>query len=162
MSVAAHRKDPNVTEGGDERVSVRASETARVLPIRPDLTQDSRARTRYHGPRSSGKTDKPSKIRNLVSPHVAEVRQAPELAWLTRQRPDTIAEIAGNLIPVKGEAPNPIVWTAKVIARLFKLAVHCLAYAACAATDTDKKSAVSAALFVLTLIAATAATLLGA
>jgi hypothetical protein len=162
VSVAARRHDPNVTQGGDERVSVRASKTADVLPIRPDLGQDPRARTRYHGPHESDKTNKPSKIADFVSPHVEEIRQAPELDWLTQQRPDTIASIASTLIPAKGETSNPFTWTAKVIARLFKLAVHIGAYTACAATATDKRAAASAALFVLTLIAAFAAQQLGA
>lgn len=162
MSVAAHRTDLNITDSGDERVSVRAPETARVLPIRPDLDADSRAHARYHGPRSSDKIGEPSKVRNLVSPHLAEAKSAPELAWLTQQRPDTIASIGENLIPAKGEAGNPAAWAAKVIARLFKLAVHCAAYTACAATGTDKRAAVSAGLFLLTLIAAFAAHQFGA
>jgi hypothetical protein len=160
VSVAAHQHDPNVTEGGDEHEHERASKTARVLPIRPDLGQDSRARTRSHGPQGSVKTDKPSKVRNFVSPHLAEAKELPELSWLTRQRPDTIASITKTLIPAKGETSNPVAWTAKVIARLFKLAVHFTAYAACAATDTDNRAAVSAALFVMTLIVAYATTVL--
>lgn len=162
MSVAAHRNDQNITDSGGERVSVRASETARVLPIRPDLDRDSRAHARYHGPRSSDNGSEPPKVRNRVSPHLAEAKQVPELAWLTQQRPDTIESIAKNLIPAKGEAGNPIAWTAKVIARLFKLAVHCAAYTVCAATGTDKRSAVSACLFVLSLVAALAARQFGA
>ena len=131
-----------------------------VTPIRPDMNPrfaHARAVPRDDPP---AKTSKPSKIRDFVSPHVGEVKEAPELAWLTRQRPDTIAAIAANLIPAKGEAGNPAVWTAKVIARLFKLAVHCAAYTACAATETDKRAAASACLFILTLAAAVAAQLL--
>lgn len=162
MSVAARKHDPNVTQGGDERMSERAPETARVLPIRPDLARDPRAHARYHGPRDTDKTAKPSKIRNFASPHVAELKEAPELDWLTKQRPDTIAAIASALIPAKGETGNPVAWAGKVIARLFKLAVHIGAYTACAATATDKRAAASAALFLLTLIAAFAAQQLGA
>jgi len=161
VSVAAHN-NRNVTEGGDERMSERASRTASVVPIRPDLAPDSRARTRYHGPHEHAKTTKPSKIRNFVSPHVEEAKQLPELAWLTQQLPETLADIANNLLPAAGEARNPAAWTAKVCARLFKLAVHCTAYAACAATATDKRAAVSAALTILTLAIAVAAHQYGA
>lgn len=158
MPVTARNTDPNVTESGHERVSVRASKTATVSPIRPDLAAGSRAHARYHGPQDGDKTSKRSKVRDFLSPHVEGVKDAPELAWLTQQRPETIADIASHLIPAKGEAGNPAVWIAKVAARLFKLAVHIEAYARCAATATDKRAAVSLALFLFTVAIALAAT----
>lgn len=158
MPVTARHDDDFVTDSGHERVSARASRTASVTPIRPDLADGSRAHARYHGPLSGDKTIKPSKVRDFLSPHVGEIREAPELAWLTQQRPETIAQIAGRLAP-KGETRNPGVWVGKLAARLFKLAVHVAAYTMCAATSTDKRALASLTLLLLTLATALTATL---
>jgi hypothetical protein len=158
VPVTARNNNPNVTDSGDERVSVRASRTASVTPIRPDLADGSRAHARYHGPQADDKTTKPSKVRDFLSPHVEEVKQAPELSWLTQQRPQTIDQIARQLIP-RNETSNPAMWVGKLVARLFKLAVHAFAYTLCAATDTDKRALISLTLSALALAAALTATL---
>jgi hypothetical protein len=74
--------------------------------------------------------------------------------------PRTLTELAGTLTPAKGETSNPATWTAKVVARLFALTVHAIAYLMCAATNTDKRAAAALAFTTLALTAALAISLL--
>lgn len=162
MTAPARQPAPDVTDSGHERMSERAPETARVLPIRPDLARESRAHARYHGPRSSGKTNKPSKVRDFVSLHAGEAKTALRTSETAAYAPRSLAELADTITTAKRDSRNIGHFAALLIARLNRLAVHALAYLACHATDTDKRSAVTLALTALVFTIATFVGLLAA
>ncbi|MET0416627.1 MAG: hypothetical protein ABW022_11470 [Actinoplanes sp.] len=141
MTVAAHNNHPHVTDGEHVRVGVRASETARVLPIRPGL-EDSSAGPRAI-PRSPHviKGDKPSKIRDFASQHAGEARESLASSWLGQGRPQNLTQVARQV-----KTGNPVA--------VFRLAVYSLAYLMCFAIDTNKRAAVTAALLALSLLTA--------
>lgn len=147
MTAPARNDDPNLTQSGDVRMSVRAPKTGSVTPIRPDLSQDSRARTRYHGPQAEIKTDEPSKVRDFTSQHLGEARESLAASWLGTDRPKSLGEIAKQI-----KTGNP--------AALFRLAVYAIAYLLCFAVDTNKRAAVTFTLLALSLLSAWAISVL--
>lgn len=141
MTAPARNDDPNLTHSADVRMSVRAPKTGSVTPIRPDLNQDSRARTRYHGPQEEIKDDRPSKVRDFASQHLGEARDSLAASWLGTDRPQSLADVAKQI-----KTGNP--------AALFRLAVYTIAYLLCLAVDTNKRAAVTFTLLALSLISA--------
>jgi hypothetical protein len=141
VTAPARNDDPFLTHSSDVRMSVRAPKTGSVTPIRPDLTQDSRARTRYHGPQEKIKDDRPSKVRNFASTHLGEARESLAASWLGTDRPQSLAEVAKRL-----KTGNPAV--------LFRLTVYTVAYLMCFAVDTNKRAAVTFTLLALSLLSA--------
>jgi hypothetical protein len=141
VTAPASNDDPSITQSSDVRMSVRAPKTGSVTPIRPDLTQDSRAPTRYHGPQEKIKHDRPSKVRNFASTHLGEARESLAASWLGTDRPQSLTEAARTL-----KTGNP--------AALFRLAVYTVAYLMCFAVDTNKRAAVTFTLLALSLLSA--------
>jgi hypothetical protein len=141
VTAPARNDDPSLTQSADVRMSVRAPKTGSVTPIRPDLTQDSRARTRYHGPQEKIKDDRPSKVRNFASTHLDEARESLAASWLSSDRPQSLGDVASKL-----KTGNP--------AALFRLAVYTVAYLMCFAVDTNKRAAVTFTLLALSLLSA--------
>jgi hypothetical protein len=141
VTAPARNDDPFLTQSSDVRMSVRAPKTGSVTPIRPDLTQDSRARTRYHGPQEKIKDDHPSKVRNFASTHLGEARESLAASWLSSDRPQSLGDVASKL-----KTGNP--------AALFRLTVYTVAYLMCFAVDTNKRAAVTFTLLALSLLSA--------
>lgn len=140
MTAPARQDQPSTTDGANARMRVRDSETARVVPIRPD-TDPSTGRA-HAIPRSPKpiKDDKPGKIRNFASQHVGEARQSLADGFLGQDQPQNLTTVA------KQVTGNPATW--------FRVAVYGLAYLLCFAVDTNKRAAITATLLTLSLLAA--------
>lgn len=151
MTVTARTTDPSTTDSGDVRMRVRATGNGSVVPIRADMnpgTAYTRAIPREDPP---AKNDKPGKIRNFVSQHAGEAKAAAAGGWLASESPQPLTTTLDQTIPARAEYPNPLQWAGALAARIFRLAVHTLAYIAYASTATDKRAAVAFALTLLTV-----------
>lgn len=146
MTVAARNNHPPVTDREHVRGGVRPPETARVLPIRPDI-DDPTARTRAisRSPQPI-KDDQPGKIRNFASTLSGETRDATAGSWLANDTPRPLRDIAHDLIHPPSKAA--------AIAGPLRLAVYALAYLMCACVDTNKRAAATFTLTVLSLLTA--------
>ncbi|MGK5682472.1 hypothetical protein [Actinoplanes sp. URMC 104] len=146
MTVAAHNNHPHVTDGEHVRGGVRGPETARVLPIRPDIdprTARTRAISRSPVEIQANKT---SKIRNFASTHAEEARDAAADSWLAHSRLRPLGDTARDVLHPHGAAD--------VLAGPFRLAVEAIAHLLHESVATNKRAAVTFTLLVLSLATA--------
>lgn len=147
MTAPARNDGLTVTDGSDVRVRVHDREPARVVPIRPDTNPSTAYTHAISRSPDPIKHEPPGKIRNFVSQHAGEARQALANGYLGQDRPQNLTEVAKHL-----KTGNPIA--------LFRLAVYVGAFLACFAVDTNKRAAITFALLTLSLLSAWAITAL--
>lgn len=142
-----------VTVGADVQVCVRASENPGGTADWADPAQGS-AYTRA----ISQETDirppaKPSKVRNFASTHVGDAKRAATGSWFGRERPPALFDAAGEVFPAKGEAGNPLSWSAITMAGLLRLAGLAVCYLAAFCFDGRVRATVSTTLCALAVCA---------
>lgn len=138
-----------VTHGGDVRMRVRVTEN----PLKDALgggTAAGSAHARAIPDDVHARQDaEPSKVRNFVQLHGGDARAALGQSWPLRERPQSLAEVARQVLPGKGECQSKVLWLLAVGVGVFRLAVFAGLWMLALAVDSRKRAAVALALLSL-------------
>ncbi len=138
-----------MTVSSDVQVRVRAADKP-LTAVNGGQNAESSAYTRAI-PREWAKRQR-SKVRNSVSLHVVEARDATLTGWGFTEALPTAGDMWRQVLPAKGEAASRTEWTAMTAAGLFRAVVITVLWTVGLSVATRKRAAVGLAVVVLLVI----------